>query len=299
MKICKSWQNFKAFSGLRKSTIWIVSLSIFSGCLSADHSSISILVSGNTNGVIEPCDCEVGPLGGLAKRATLIRKLDASNKMLRLDCGGIVDELTDPGRYAKILEAYRTIGYHAIIPGESDNELWRMAIASGDSSWKTGVGPYHYVCQGWRIDVYALSQLWLDSIYQWLSKETGNLSTPTDSLGRNSPAKERSDHQFDRAIIIWLTYLDEEELAQVLTLALKLGKPDLILAGNSDLAVPAPDTLLGVPLFRCGVDGMDLLQVSITIIDSTVAITPHWHEVGVKIGEAKDIRAILKHLQAR
>jgi hypothetical protein len=55
---------------------------------SANHESLTILVSGDTAGWITPCGCASNQSGGLARRATLISRCGDAQQILYLDAGG-------------------------------------------------------------------------------------------------------------------------------------------------------------------------------------------------------------------
>ncbi|HEB84160.1 MAG TPA: hypothetical protein ENI92_04075 [Bacteroidetes bacterium] len=238
------------------------------GCSLGPGRTVTLWVSGNTNGVLEPCECEVGPLGGLAKRMTLLTRYRDPANSLTFDTGGLVDDLTDPGRYPAVVEACRRMGYTAILPGTPDSLLYRYAVDRGP--FFTGPGPWVFETGGVTIRVLAFSPLWEDELVE-----------DSFSGGR---AGEKAD------LTLWITYLPEDTLRGWLN---RYPHPDLILAGDSDITDPRPEMLESVPLYRCGVDGMDLLEIRVRRSRSGWRFAPTWHPVGVDVVEDPGIRDLL------
>jgi len=88
---------------------------------------IAILYSSNLLGAVAPCDCAL-PLGGLARRATVIaRARTEADATLVVDAGDLFEPLRDPGgseRRARILAtALARGGLAAFTPGEQDLAL--------------------------------------------------------------------------------------------------------------------------------------------------------------------------------
>ena len=98
---------------------------------------IALLYSSNLGGDYEQCGCPVHPLGGVARRATVIdRARDEADAVLVLDAGDLFlpepesvrdGKRPDPGeieRRARLLAAaYARIGTTALLPGERDLAL--------------------------------------------------------------------------------------------------------------------------------------------------------------------------------
>lgn len=78
-------------------------------------------------------------------------------------------------------------------------------------------------------------------------------------------------------IIIWLTYLEKIDPGELLV-QLKNITPDLILEGNIEYTNPAPDTIQGIPVLRCGAEGMDVLEVDVFRVGEGFQFKPTWHQ---------------------
>ena len=97
-----------------------------------DTASITIIASGETHGMLYPCDCPNDPGGGLAERASAVRKVCAgsADALLLLDAGGfagggIYDDYTggraaDSARTTAAIRAMGMIPYDAVAIGDDD-----------------------------------------------------------------------------------------------------------------------------------------------------------------------------------
>ncbi len=101
--------------------------------------SVLLFYSGDTRGVLEPCGCTSGQLGGVVHRDSFLARARAARPdALVLDHGGLVDE---PGRQPSMkfgvsLDAMRTMDYAVVNVGKGDllqgvDSLVETAGASG------------------------------------------------------------------------------------------------------------------------------------------------------------------------
>jgi hypothetical protein len=96
----------------------------------SDTATITVVASGETHGMLKPCDCPNNPGGGLAERAAAIRSLGDSGSLLLLDAGGfagggIYDDYTggrsaDSVKTAVTIRAMGAMRYDAVTPGDDD-----------------------------------------------------------------------------------------------------------------------------------------------------------------------------------
>ena len=102
---------------------------------------LALVFTGEQNGYIEPCGCQgrENQLGGLARRHSFFRKLEADHwPMVAVDVGGLTDRF---GRQAEIkyqitADAMTTMGYDAIGFGPKDLRLPAealLAVTSGET----------------------------------------------------------------------------------------------------------------------------------------------------------------------
>ena len=93
--------------------------------------SFLILFTGNTRGYLETCGCFEGQSGGVARRATVIKRLRRKIPILLVDAGGILQgkEPLDRLRTKVYLKCMRKMGYDAICPeGDEIDLLSRSSI---------------------------------------------------------------------------------------------------------------------------------------------------------------------------
>jgi len=111
-----------------------------------DTVTITIIASGETHGMLYPCDCPGDPGGGLAERAAAIKKAGDPAALLLLDAGGfagggIYDDYTggraaDSQRTAATIRAMGMMKYDAAAIGDDDLQyggtwLAKTAAAGG------------------------------------------------------------------------------------------------------------------------------------------------------------------------
>jgi len=103
-------------------------------CLTDEASALryTIAYTGETHAMLEPCDCPVRPSGGIARRATVVRKVrkHGLNPTVLVDCGGMFaggpyDEYTlgpacDIERTKVALQAAEAMGYDGIAVGDEE-----------------------------------------------------------------------------------------------------------------------------------------------------------------------------------
>jgi LysM repeat protein len=97
-------------------------LSLYTQEKSPQTVKINILFTNNTNGVLENCECEGSPLGGLDKRLTLMKRMAPrdSGNVLYLDAGDIISPIGFPAKDRFVLKAYKIIPYDAIGIGDQE-----------------------------------------------------------------------------------------------------------------------------------------------------------------------------------
>jgi cytochrome c biogenesis protein CcdA/glutaredoxin len=83
--------------------------------------SLLVIQTNATNGYLYPCRCPSEPKGGLAKRATLIKKLARGHSQyLLLDSGDMLGIDSDRGGDSLMFAAYRAMKYDALAPGDQE-----------------------------------------------------------------------------------------------------------------------------------------------------------------------------------
>src|SRR5262245_31727235 len=79
-----------------------------------------VFATGLMSGFVAPCGCERGQYGGLARRATYLRRVARGADDLRVDLGNLVTDASPAKRplVAAALEGLAATGYDALVPGE-------------------------------------------------------------------------------------------------------------------------------------------------------------------------------------
>lgn len=203
---------------------------------------LTVVMSGETHGMLYPCDCPAEPGGGLAQRAYLLKNMQKKTRIL-LDAGGfaaggIYDTYTE-GRVNDSIRTIRTIqamgkmDYDAVAVGDDDLQyggkwLVRQAASAGlplvSANCLTTEGslltaPYVIVERGGQ--TYGVTSV-VNGENLFPLGEDVVIADPSGALEKIwKELQEKSDHQ------IILSHLGEEETASLLK-----EFPDLFLAGN-------------------------------------------------------------------
>ncbi|MDP8207551.1 MAG: hypothetical protein P9L92_12865 [Candidatus Electryonea clarkiae] len=285
--------------------IFIISLFImlvFTGCFKSEKPGLFFLVTGNANGLIDPCDCEEGPMGGLAKRAALFQKLDPDGVAVRIETGGTIDEFTDQKRFDSIVRALRKMNYSVALFSNLDTNLYEFAREAGDSVWLSTTGTaksLRSVSEVIDLNIFTLTRNEVDYFTSLINNPDDQKSEQLFEIRFQSKwdkwSREKNLRSSQNPVLnIWITYIEDELLNQFLKQVPVDEKPHFVLAGGCDWTVPVPDTLAGIPVFRPGVDGMDMLEVRVSLLNNDGwEIIPTWHEIGVDIPEDPGIKLIL------
>ncbi len=125
-----------------KKLIFILILFItFQTAITANQSvpkKFTILFTGETHGMIYPCDCKIEPDGGVSRRSTVIKKIRKKNTVFLLDAGGFFagtkydvyteGEIKDKARTLTMIQAMRLMNYDAVALGD-DEFTWGFDFA--------------------------------------------------------------------------------------------------------------------------------------------------------------------------
>jgi len=92
------------------------------GPVRADPSALSIIVSGELRGRLEPCGCSEHQRGGLTRRPVA---LPAGRMQVRVELGSLVEGLAPhtPLKFRMAMRALATMHYAAVVPGPYDLAL--------------------------------------------------------------------------------------------------------------------------------------------------------------------------------
>ena len=98
----------------------------------ADRSGgiVTVIASGETHAMLDPCDCPQEPGGGLAERATILEAQHSAGQALLLDAGGFAGGgMYDTYTAGRAMDSLRTIAainamgamrYDAAVVGDDD-----------------------------------------------------------------------------------------------------------------------------------------------------------------------------------
>ena len=108
----------------------LIILVLFLACTKTEPrggGSVTLLVSNNVRGQLDPCGWKKNPLGGLSRKSTYVKQLrEDGKKLVILDAGDLlfnnailtdVNEQPDKLRAQAILKGYEQIGCHAVNVG--------------------------------------------------------------------------------------------------------------------------------------------------------------------------------------
>jgi hypothetical protein len=96
----------------------------------------TLVYSNDVNGELEPCGCRNNPMGGMARKARMLKGLE-DKTLLQLDAGDLLfDALQLPEALARqaelqasyLLKAHDLLGHDAVVPGEKDFALGLKAF---------------------------------------------------------------------------------------------------------------------------------------------------------------------------
>lgn len=104
------------------------------GLIAPRARATEIIYSNDVLGEVEPCGCRVDPMGGVLRRAGLLKRLDEEKKgpFLQLDAGNFLFESKDfPESLLEsrkiqaraLVKAHEKMGLEATVPGDKDFAL--------------------------------------------------------------------------------------------------------------------------------------------------------------------------------
>jgi cytochrome c biogenesis protein CcdA/glutaredoxin len=101
-------------------SILIINCSGLFGCSQATAQELRIFQTNSANGHLFPCRCPSEPKGGLAKQASLIKKLSGGGPHWLLESGDIFGINTDRPSDSLVLAAYQAMRYQAVAIGDQE-----------------------------------------------------------------------------------------------------------------------------------------------------------------------------------
>jgi hypothetical protein len=257
-----------------------------------NETEIAVVFTGETHGMLHPCDCPLDPGGGLAQRAYFLKKIEAQKRLL-IDGGafaaGSIHDNYSMGRSHDSLRTLQTIsamglmGYDAVAVGDDDLQYggeWLAArakeanlpLVSANSFSKNGeylTAPYILVSRG-DFTFGITSVLTEEKLFP--ADTNVIIKPPLESLMKIwQELEEKSDHQ------ILLSHLGEDETVNLLT-----HFPGLFLAANGHKKVSS-EPLLGVdgtPMLNFGFQGRSMAYAVYGLRDHSYELKKSgWHMI--------------------
>lgn len=103
-------------------------LLFYSFTLNGQDIPLTIIYTNNNNGNIQECECDDLPIGGLARRKTVLDRIRKETKnLITVDAGDLLDQFgTNPAQDELVIRLYEKLGYDAVNIG--DNELANESV---------------------------------------------------------------------------------------------------------------------------------------------------------------------------
>lgn len=109
--------------------------------------SVVLFFTGSELGVLKPCGCSGGQLGGLSKRAAIFNGVSTANRMI-VDTGVLVagDREQDLIKFGVLFEAYRLLGYDLVHLTRQDIQIGRsLGLLAGQEH------PFAIISAAWEM----------------------------------------------------------------------------------------------------------------------------------------------------
>ena len=270
--------------------------------------TITVIAGGESHGMIEACDCELEPGGGIAKRASLLAAQRVkSTTILLLDAGGfsaggIYDDYTegrrnDSLRTLNMLRAMGAMKYDAAVIGDDDLQYggaWLMDRSREDSLPLVSANCY----AGDR----RLADPYIIVVKNGLKIAVTGVTTP-EKLFAADPAvtvrdpvtslrdvwqelSEKSDLQ------VILSHLGQERTA---ALAKAFPDADLVVNGHRKTDKQPAFAVGKIPVMQFSFQGKSLNGLTISKNGSMIEYgTAHWIDVVPELPDNPEITGLLK-----
>ncbi len=252
---------------------WLASLRVFlglaagftliglQGCTSSSDSTITLLVSGDTQGWITPCGCAANQSGGLARRATVFADAKKWGPVLMVDVGGSAVGSTEYQRlkFESLLRGMQLIGVDVCNVGgpetvfspaelaeisQSVGVTWLSCNLKDTGGQKSPLAIRHIEINGIQIAIVGVVDPALVEHTDW------QVSDPL-------PAILAAFRDVDADIRVVLAYLDEGPLR---ALASSLPEVDYVIGGPTGQTI-SPVRIGGVTLMSATNKGKFLAEV--------------------------------------
>ncbi|MCM8797219.1 MAG: hypothetical protein NC923_05000, partial [Candidatus Omnitrophica bacterium] len=253
----------------------------FNDTYAGETKNITLLYTGSTHAMIYPCRCPIEPDGGVARRATLFKRLKKSYpSALILDTGNFVaGGPEDEYAQAPVLDAYRTLtnirameimGYDAAAVGDDEFNLgldfFRQNIANAKFNLlsanlqEKNISPYMIAeVSGVKIGVIGLTNI-------VAAKKIAELkiNNPKDSLVSAIDETRRKG----AAIIVVLSNMGESEDVKLLS---EVSGIDILIVGNAHLSANPFSQMGKTIVLRTGWKGRQVGKITFQWQDNRIS----------------------------
>lgn len=253
---------------------------------------LALLYSSNVHGDYEPCGCPAHPLGGIARRATIIDRARAeTHAVIHVDAGDLLLPTERPAngmipphpaevdrRTALLLSALARMGVHAVAPGETDLRLGvrrlealaakaKVPLVSAnlhDSSGRPLLLPDRLVtAAGIRVGLFGILSV-ADNEKARLQKEGVVVADPV-AAARTAVASLRAR---GAGVVVGLLHLagGVEEARKLVTEAAGI---DFAVLGHSGGHLGTPIEVGATRLVEASIKGKHLGRLDLHVVDGT------------------------------
>ena len=121
---------------------------------------LNILATGEIHGMLDPCDCQINPGGGIARCAAIIDSVACNNSILVLDAGGFsAGGMYDEYTAGRVADSLRTVAAIAALSG-----IPYQAIVLGDEELQRDVAGFVNLCRQYRLPIVSCNVTMGDSL---------------------------------------------------------------------------------------------------------------------------------------
>lgn len=267
-----------------------------SGTISAksEGKKITIIYTNDTCGVLEPCGCGGRNTGGLSRRATVIRNIQAENpNCLIVESGNLaypVNPSQPTAQLDAVADSLKSIGYTAVGVGEIDTKF-------GDK--------YFEILAEKGISVVHAGQLKQDVASPYIIKVIDGIKVGIVSFGYVPPEKYTPDirkaqcesFQEARKESNVLILLDQANVATDEWLGdnkAALGYPDIVVGGISRMPLTEPRWVEQTMIAPTSSQGTYVGRIDIEIDEDKMIMTFSRTLIDPRVPVDPDIRKIVK-----
>ena len=218
-----------------------------------------LLLTGGTDGLLEPCDCATAVSGGLARLSGLVRSYRAQYpNTLVVDIGDAlkVEQPTSP-RNDHVLRGYQQIGYDAMVmadhewsvPLEKLAKLLTNSPACISSSIRPGRSKRLPYTDAFKYERGELKLAVLSDVTEESFSGMHNMYPDQISfLPPSNLAQRVGELKRDGYVVLIASHADEAGNARIA----RTCKPDMLLQGHTSLSASVLKNVRGVPVAKVG-----------------------------------------------